>query len=305
MSELVQTRDALARARAALGGPVVLVPTMGALHDGHLALLRAARSLAGDGGSVVVSVFVNPLQFGPGEDLDRYPRTLDDDLVLCAKEGAALVFAPSAAEMYPGGKPMVTVDPGPMGAVLEGEFRPGFFGGVLTVVLKLFSLVRPDVAVFGEKDAQQLAMIRRMVADLDLGVRIVPVPTVRDADGLATSSRNRYLSPGDRTIALALSRALRAGAAFSRGVYTNSPDPPARDASRRSASFATAVDSVLAAAQDVLDRSPGLSVDYLALVDPDTFAAVTGPGPAVLAVAARVGATRLIDNVRIDLRGGA
>jgi pantoate--beta-alanine ligase len=281
VTDLVQTRDALARARAVLGGPVVLVPTMGALHEGHLALLRAARSLAGDGGSVVVSVFVNPLQFGPGEDLDRYPRTLDDDLVLCAKEGAALVFAPSAAEMYPAGRPSVTVDPGPVGAVLEGEFRPGFFGGVLTVVLKLFSLVRPDVAVFGEKDAQQLALVRRMVADLDLGIRIVPVPTVRDADGLATSSRNRYLAPDDRAVALALSRALRAGAS----------------------SAAAGADAVLAAARSELDREPGLSVDYLALVDPETFADPVGP--AVLAVAARVGATRLIDNVRIDLRGGA
>jgi pantoate--beta-alanine ligase len=286
MMELVQTRAALAQARAAVSGPVVLVPTMGALHDGHLALLRAARSLAGDDGSVVVSVFVNPLQFGPGEDLNRYPRTLDDDLVLCAKEGVALVFAPSAAEMYPGGKPVVTVDPGPMGAVLEGEFRPGFFGGVLTVVLKLFSLVRPDMAVFGEKDAQQLAMVRRMVADLDLGVSIASVPTVRDADGLATSSRNRYLSSAERAVALALSRALRAG------VWSAS----------------AGADAVLTAARAVLDGEPGLAVDYLALVDPDTFAAVTGPGPAgpagpaVLAVAARVGATRLIDNVRI---GGA
>ena len=280
MTELVRTRDDLAQARAGLSGPVVLVPTMGALHEGHLALLRTARSLAADGGSVVVSIFVNPLQFGPGEDLDRYPRTLDEDLVLCAKEGAALVFAPSAAEMYPKGQPAVTVDPGPMGAVLEGEFRPGFFGGVLTVVLKLFSLVRPSVAVFGEKDAQQFALVRRMVADLDLGVRIAPVPTVRDADGLATSSRNRYLSPDERVRALALSRALRAGA----GAAAAGPD------------------AVLAAARSELDREPEVAVDYLALVDPETFTGAVDSCPAILAVAARVGATRLIDNVRI---GGA
>jgi len=162
----------LAAARAARPGPVVLVPTMGALHHGHRALLRAARAAAGPSGSVIVSIFVNPLQFRPGEDLDRYPRTLDDDLAMCAQEGVRAVFAPSGAEMYPGGPPQVTVDPGPAGQVFEGEFRPGFFGGVLTVVLKLFHLVRPDVAVFGEKDAQQLALVRRLVADTNLGVAI-------------------------------------------------------------------------------------------------------------------------------------
>jgi pantoate--beta-alanine ligase len=179
--------------------------------------------------------------------------------------------------MYPDGEPSVTVDPGPMGAVLEGSFRPGFFGGVLTVVAKLFGLVRPSIAVFGEKDAQQLAMVRRMVADLELGVKIIAVPTVRDPDGLAMSSRNRYLSARERTAALALPRALRAGAAASGGA-------PA----------------VLAAARAELDRSPEVVVDYLALVDPSTFAPASA-GRAVLAVAARAGATRLIDNVRIDL----
>ena len=158
-----------------------------------------------------MSIFVNPLQFRPGEDLDRYPRTLEADLAMCADEGVRAVFAPSAAEMYPGGRPEVTVDPGPVGQVFEGEFRPGFFGGVLTVVLKLFQLTRPDIAVFGEKDAQQLAMVRRMASDLDLGLPVESVPTVRDADGLATSSRNRYLSAADRALALALPRALRAG----------------------------------------------------------------------------------------------
>ena len=212
---LARTRAELAAARAGLDprtGPVVLVPTMGALHVGHERLLRAARTLAGPRGSVVVSIFVNPLQFGPGEDLDRYPQTLDEDLARCARAGAQLVFAPSAAEMYPGGKPEVTVDPGPMGQVFEGQFRPGFFGGVLTVVLKLFHLTRPATAVFGQKDAQQLALVRRMVTDTNLDITIESVPTVRDADGLATSSRNRYLSAADRAVALTLPRALRAGA---------------------------------------------------------------------------------------------
>ena len=282
---LIHTRASLAAARAGLSGPVVLVPTMGALHEGHRTLLRVARARAGrDGrtGSVVVSVFVNPLQFGPGEDLDRYPRTLESDVAMCAEEGVAAVFAPSAAEMYPDGPPSVTVDPGPMGALFEGEFRPGFFGGVLTVVLKLFSLVRPDVAVFGAKDAQQLAMVRRMVSDLDLGIWVEAVPTVRDTDGLATSSRNRYLSAADRVVALTLSRALRAGAA----VAASGADP----------------DDVAAAARKALDAEPELSVDYLALVDPATFEPAGGPGVAVLAVAARVGVTRLIDNMPVDLK---
>ena len=212
---LLHTKAELAAARPGLPAPVVLVPTMGALHAGHRALLRAARARAGPdsaAGSVIVSIFVNPLQFRPGEDLDRYPRTLEADLAMCAEEGVRAVFAPSAAEVYPGGQPEVTVDPGPMGRVFEGEFRPGFFDGVLTVVLKLFHLIRPDVAVFGEKDAQQLALVRRLVSDTDLGLAIEPVPTVRDADGLATSSRNRYLSAADRALALALPRALRAGA---------------------------------------------------------------------------------------------
>ena len=278
---LATTRDELAAARAGLSAPAVLVPTMGALHAGHRVLLRTARRLAGPTGSVAVSIFVNPLQFGPGEDLDRYPRTLDDDLDMCAAEGAELVFAPSAAEMYPGGRPQVTVDPGPAGRVLEGEFRPGFFGGVLTVVLKLLSLTRPDVAVFGQKDAQQLALVRRMVSDLDLGVVIEPVPTVRDPGGLAISSRNAYLSAGDRAKALALSTALRAGQA-------------------RAADGAAAV---LAAAGEVLAAEPAVVLDYLALVDPATFAPVPPgqAGPAVLAVAATVGSTRLIDNVPVVL----
>jgi pantoate--beta-alanine ligase len=276
--QLATTRAALAAARAVMAGPVVLAPTMGALHDGHVRLLDAARTLAGPRGSVIVSIFVNPLQFGPNEDLDRYPRTPEADLAICARAGADLVFAPSAAEMYPGGKPEVTVDPGPAGQRLEGEFRPGFFGGVLTVVLKLLHLTRPAVAVFGQKDAQQLALVRRMVTDLNLDVVIEPVPTVRDADGLAISSRNRYLSAADRAVALALPRALRAGQAEAGG----------------------GADAVLAATWAVLRSQPALGVDYVALVDPGTFGPA-GTGSVLLAAAARAGTTRLIDNMALVL----
>jgi pantoate--beta-alanine ligase len=281
---LARTRLGLAAARGALADPVVLVPTMGALHGGHRALLRRARELAGPQGSVMASVFVNPLQFGAEDDLDRYPRTLDDDLQACAEEGVAAVFAPSTAQMYPRDQ-LITVDPGPVGQLLEGASRPGFFAGVLTVVLKLFELTRPAVAVFGEKDAQQLALVRRMAADLNLGVEIASVATIRDADGLALSSRNRYLSGRDRASALALPRALRAGLA----AQWRGPE------------------AVLAAAQRVLGEaahaSPPLEADYLALVDPATFTAVkpTGTGPALLLAAAKVGGTRLIDNMPLVL----
>ncbi len=292
---LLRTKAELADARPGLAAPVVLVPTMGALHAGHRALLQAARGRAAPTGSVIVSVFVNPLQFRPGEDLDRYPRTLEDDLAMCADEGVSAVFAPSAAEMYPGGPPEVTVDPGPTGQVFEGEFRPGFFGGVLSVVLKLFHLVRPDVAVFGEKDAQQLALVRRMVSDVDLDLAIASVPTVRDADGLAISSRNRYLSAADRAVALALPRALRAGQA--RAAAEDADEDAAGDAQGAGAA------AVLAAARDVLSAEPGLAVDYVAVVDPRTFA-VAGPGyagPALIVAAATAGGTRLIDNVPVEL----
>ncbi len=284
---LARTRAELTAARGGLaGGPVVLVPTMGALHQGHRALLRRAREIAAPAGHVVVSVFVNPLQFGAGEDFGTYPRTLDRDLAVCGEEGAAVVFAPDRAEMYPA-PPLVRVDPGPVGQLLEGSARPGFFAGVLTVVLKLFQQVRPDVAVFGQKDAQQLALVRRMAADLDLGVGIAAVPIVRDPDGLAISSRNAYLSPGDRSTALALSRGLAAGAAAA-------ADGPA---------------AVLGAAGAVLDKAaaadPPLVLDYLALADPVTFTAVGDgdQGQALLLVAARSGATRLIDNMQVDLGG--
>lgn len=285
---LARTRLGLAAARRGLGSPVVLVPTMGALHEGHRALLRRAREISRPNGSVVVSVFVNPLQFGPTEDLDRYPRTLDADLVMCAEEGVAVVFAPGPAQMYPR-EQMITVDPGPMGQVLEGASRPGFFTGVLTVVQKLFHLVKPDEAVFGEKDAQQLALVRRMTEDLDLGIGITAVPTVRDPDGLAVASRNAYLSAEERTTALALSAALRAGVEAA----------------------GTGPDAVLKAARAVLDEAahaqPPLVTDYLALVDPGTFAQVgTGyAGRAVLLAAAKTGSTRLIDNMPLVLGGAS
>ena len=281
---LARTRIGIAAARHTMRGPVVLVPTMGALHDGHRALLRHGRELAGSSGSLVVSIFVNPLQFGPDTDLDRYPRTLAGDLAICAEEQVSVVFAPLAAQMYPSAQ-TITVDPGPVGQVLEGAFRPGFFAGVLTVVLKIVSLVTPDMAVFGQKDAQQAFLIRRMVTELNLGIEIDAVPTVRDPDGLAASSRNGYLSPADRITALALSRALRAGAA--------------RAAAGREA--------VLAAGRAELARAttaePPLVTDYLELVDQATFGAVPPgyAGPATLLVAGTVGKTRLIDNVPLTL----
>lgn len=279
---VVRTRaelaDALGGAGAA-GGRRAVVMTMGALHEGHLALVRAARERADQ---VVVTIFVNPLQFGPTEDLARYPRDLDGDVALLSSAGADLVFAPTVDEVYAGGEPVVTVSAGRLGEVLEGAHRPGHFDGVLTVVLKLLHLVRPDVALFGQKDAQQLMAVRRMVHDLDVGVEVVAVPTVRDADGLALSSRNAYLGTTERKAALALSRGLAAG----RDAADAGLDPRA----------------VRAAALDVLAAEPGVVVDYVALVDPTTAADATGAGPALLAVAARVGMTRLIDNVVVDLR---
>ncbi|MCZ2810651.1 pantoate--beta-alanine ligase [Modestobacter sp. VKM Ac-2979] len=272
---VAETTADLRRLRAELSGPVVLVPTMGALHEGHRALVRAAREL---GGSVVVSVFVNPTQFGPGEDFDRYPRTWDADLAALAEEGADLVFHPPVDEVYPPGALGVTVQPGPLGEVLDGAVRPGHFAGVLTVVAKLFGLVRPDVAVFGEKDYQQLTLIRAMARELALGVQVVGVPTVREDDGMALSSRNRYLSPEQRQAAAALSAALRAGA---------QAGPQGADA-------------VLAAARAVLAEAPDLLQDYLGLTDPDLGPAPAA-GPARLLVAARAGSTRLIDNAAVEL----
>ncbi|REE97952.1 pantoate--beta-alanine ligase [Thermomonospora umbrina] len=279
---IAQTRDELAAVRQGVQGTLALVPTMGALHEGHRSLIRRAREIAD---VVAVSIFVNPLQFAPHEDLDRYPRPFSDDVEACAAEGVDLVFAPTPQVMYPTA-PEVRVSSGRMGTIVEGASRPGHFDGMLTVVMKLFHLVRPDVAVFGAKDAQQLALIRRMVVDLDLPVRVVAAPTVREPDGLALSSRNRYLSGPERVTALALSRALREG----------------EDAAPRGAA------AVQWAARAVLDDAaktdPPLELDYLALVDPATFEPVDDSftGEAVLAVAGRVGTTHLIDNTPLVIQ---
>jgi len=275
--------DLLADARGA-GDRIALVPTMGALHAGHASLMSRARAEVGTGGRVVVSVFVNPLQFGAGEDLDRYPRTLDADVELCRREGVDVVFAPALGEVYPDGEPQVTVSPGPLGDVLEGRVRPGHFRGVLTVVAKLFGLVQPDVAVFGEKDYQQLVLIRRMVADLCSPVRVVGAETQREDDGLALSSRNRYLEPEQRRAATAISRALRAAAAAAPQGY----------------------DATLAAARGEMADAHGVVLDYLVITDSDLAEGPGGPppgAPARILVAARLGTTRLIDNLALTLGG--
>ncbi|MFI6758473.1 pantoate--beta-alanine ligase [Micromonospora sp. NPDC050417] len=278
MTEVVRTRAELAQARAALPGTVAVVMTLGALHSGHEALLRAARERADH---LVATIFVNPLQFGPNEDFDRYPRTFDADLEICRSAGVDLVFAPSRDEMYPTGEPLVRVDPGPLGAELEGASRPGFFNGVLTVVLKLLHLVRPDFAFFGEKDYQQLTLVRRMARDLDVPVEVVGVPTVRESDGLALSSRNRYLSGEERVTALSLSAALRAGASAAAG----GSGPAA---------------ALTAAHQAFQASGTPAKLDYLVLTDP---ALNPNPlaGPARMLVAAWVGGTRLIDNLPVQL----
>lgn len=246
---------------------------MGALHDGHLTLVDEAKKL---GDIVVVSIFVNPLQFGPNEDLSTYPRTLDADVAQLADRGVSLVFAPTPAEMYPDGDVSTRVVAGDAGSTFEGRTRPGHFDGMLTVVSKLFHIVSPDVAVFGEKDRQQLFLVKRMVRDLNVPVEVHGVPIVRAEDGLALSSRNAFLSDAERRSALTLSRALEAAAS-------------AQD---------NGIDAVLSAAQSVLDAEPTIDLDYLAAVDPATFTPVTSPyaGSSVVLVAARVGATRLIDN---------
>jgi pantoate--beta-alanine ligase len=271
MTAVVHSKADLAEARAALPGRVAVVPTMGALHDGHRANFKRAKEIAD---SVIVTVFVNPLQFRPGEDLDKYPRTLDADLAMCEAEGVDLVFAPSVNEMYPEGREgLTTVHAGPDGELLEGASRPGFFTGVLTVVSKLFHLTRPDAACFGEKDFQQLAMVRRMVRDLDMGIDVVAVPTDREGDGLARSSRNVFLSRAERAAALAIPRAI--------GAAQDSPDP-------------------LAAARAVLAAEPGLDVDYVAVRSNDLGEA-PDRGPARLLIAAKAGTTRLIDNAPVTV----
>ncbi|ODQ93179.1 pantoate--beta-alanine ligase [Mycolicibacterium holsaticum] len=266
---------AVTKALRATGRRVMLVPTMGALHEGHLTLIRAANRV--QGAVVVVSIFVNPLQFGANEDLDAYPRTLDDDLAALGREGVEIAFTPTVDDIYPDGI-RTCVQPGPLGAELEGASRPTHFGGVLTVVLKLLNIVNPDRAFFGEKDYQQLVLIRQMVADFNLDVGIVGVSIVRETDGLAMSSRNRYLSEEEREQAGALSAALLAGM-YAAGEGT-----------------AAALD----AAHAVLDEVGAIEIDYLQVRDP-----MLGPAPTTgagrMLVAARLGSTRLLDNIAIDI----
>ena len=279
---VARTRDELRAARAELGdGDVAVVMTMGALHEGHATLIRTARRRARH---VVVTIFLNPLQFGPHEDLSRYPRTFDADMEICRKAGVDLVFAPTPDVIYQDGDPGVRISAGPLGAVLEGQARPGHFDGMLTVVAKLLHLTRADSAYFGQKDAQQLLLIRRMVRDLDFPVDVVSVPTVRESDGLAMSSRNTYLTPSDREVALCLSQALRAGA----------------DAAVEGPS------AIRRAARAVLVAEPLALIDYLVLVHPTTLEDVPEwyRGEALLAVAGRVGTTRLIDNLPIKVGPG-
>ena len=271
---IAATRAAIAESR--LRGSIGFVPTMGALHAGHASLIQHARS---ECGTVVVSVFVNPLQFDRPDDLARYPRSLDADLEICRREGVDIVFAPTISEMYP--RPMeMAIDVGRLADHLCGRFRPGHFKGVATVVLKLLEIAQPDVAYFGEKDAQQLAVVRRLVTDFNVPVRIAGVPTVREPDGLALSSRNLRLSAEERQLAPCLYAALkRAAAAVENGV--SNPSDVTRDA-------ATAIPA-----------DARVRLEYFELVDPDDFQPVTRvTGPVVAAGALWVGNTRLIDNVR-------
>ena len=296
---LTRTRDELARALAALNGRRALVMTMGALHAGHLELVKRAKE-AGD--HVVVTIFVNPTQFAPGEDFDAYPRTLEADMDALATVGADLVWAPASEDAYP--EPIdVAIDPGPIAKVLEGASRPTHFAGVALICTKVMGLVRPDVAFFGEKDAQQLAVLRHVFAQLDVPVKLEGVPIVRDEDGVALSSRNRYLSEEERIRARCLAAGLRAGA----------------EAGANGAS----ADEAVAAVVEVLEGPGGIDIDYVALVDEGTFtilaategvalgdekarARVTGAAgggrSARLLVAARVGTTRLIDNTALVLK---
>ena len=270
-------REAIAAERSA-GRTVALTPTLGALHDGHISHVVRAAELAD---VRVVSIFVNPTQFTQAEDLEKYPRTLDADVTRLAEHGVDLVFAPSVDEMYPTGPTGVTVHAGDVGNTFEGKSRAGHFDGVLTVVAKLLGIVTPDIVTFGQKDAQQLFLVKRMVTDLNVATRVETIETVREPDGLAMSSRNRFLAPGERRAALALSAALEAAASASdRGI-----------------------DSALAAAQGALAGTHSVELDYFAVVHPDTFRPVDDDyrGRAIAIVAARVGTTRLIDNETIRI----
>ena len=279
---VARTRAELKAARARLGdGDVGVVMTMGALHEGHATLIRRAKA---DAQRVMVTIFLNPLQFGPREDLSLYPRTIDADMEICTREGVDLVFLPTPDVIYPDGDPGVRVSAGPLGNVLEGQARPGHFDGVLTVVGKLLHLTGATRTYYGQKDAQQLLLIRRMARDLDFPVEVISAPTVREADGLAMSSRNMYLTESDRDTALCLSRALRAGAS----AATEGPS------------------AVRRAARAVVVQEPLALIDYLVLVHPLTLQDVPEwyRGEALLAVAGRVGTTRLIDNIPVDVGPG-
>lgn len=274
VQSIADTRAALRNLRRA-GARVAFVPTMGALHDGHLALVDEGRRHAD---VVVVSIFVNPLQFGANEDLAKYPRTIEADSDQLDARGVELLFTPMPDDMYPAGR-VTSVTAAPHDGTFEGKIRPGHFTGVLTVVAKLFNIVQPDVAIFGQKDLQQLSLVRRMVRDLDLPVEIIALPTVREHDGLAMSSRNRYLSPADRARATLLSKAL--------GEIRTNFSTGERDG-----------EELVAYGTRVLDADPAISVDYLSLVDPLSFEPlrVAHDGSAVV-LAARVGGTRLLDNI--------
>jgi pantoate--beta-alanine ligase len=279
LTTIAEVREVITAERAA-GRRVSLTPTLGALHDGHLEHLERAAELVD---TRFVSIFVNPLQFGPNEDLAKYPRTLDDDLDRLGELGVPFVFAPSADEMYPAGKPDVQVSAGRIGELYEGRSRPGHFDGVLTVVAKLLLIVTPDIVTFGQKDAQQLFLVRRMIRDLNIPVTLEAIEIVREDDGLALSSRNRYLDAKERRAARTLSIALEAAASSAdRGI-----------------------DAVVAAAQGTLMGEPMIELDYLKIVDPATFLPTDDGyrGGALVLVAAKVGTTRLIDNERISLAG--
>jgi pantoate--beta-alanine ligase len=267
--------QAWSRARHAEGSSIACVPTMGALHAGHLALIDVARKR---GDLVVVSIFVNPLQFNRGDDFEKYPRPLDDDLEACRVAGVDAVYAPDAAALYPSGF-QTHVEPGDLAEPLEGASRPGHFRGVTTVVAKLFGAMQPDVAVFGQKDFQQLAIIRRMVVDLDMGIEIVGVPTVREPDGLAVSSRNQRLSDGDRQAAVCIVQALRVAAErLARGEH----DP----------------ERLVIAATERVAAEPRARLEYMHIVDPVTLDPVgDARQPAVMVAAVWFGEVRLIDNL--------
>jgi pantoate--beta-alanine ligase len=285
-TRVVTSRSGLRAAYAELrpGTRRAVVLTMGALHQGHAHLAREARARVGAEGHVTVTVFVNPTQFAVGEDLDRYPRTLEADVEVCAREGADLVFAPSVETVYRDAGPTVTVDPGPLGTLLEGAVRPGHFRGVLTVVTKLVLLTGAHLVLLGEKDYQQLVLVRRMVHDLDLPVEVVGVPTVREPDGVALSSRNAYLSPEERRRAVVVPQALEVGATEARAGGS------ARD--------------VLSAVQSFLDAHGDVVTDYAVITDPE-FGAPPERGEARLILAVRVGAVRLLDNIPLVLGGTA